>query len=135
MRTLAVIAICLAATAFGFGHSIVNPDVPRSWLALDLGFALGAMLLRGGYVLAGGLLANALVAQLCGGVPDFIPVAGHILSPGDVAIVLGFVPMLYRYSKPVRDESFDSDCRATMRRTVPLRERMTIESVSAPPGE
>ena len=85
----------------------MNPDVPASWLAIDLALAVGALLLRGGYVLAGGLLANALVSQLCGGVPDFIPIAGRLLSPGDVAIVLGFVPVLYRYtySKPVSDDS------------------------------
>jgi hypothetical protein len=112
MRAFAVVALCLAVTAVGFGHAVVNPDVPPSWLAVDVALALGALLLRGGYVLGGGLLANALVAQLCGGVPDFIPVAGRLLSPGDVAIVLGFLPILcsYRYSKPVSDESFASDC-------------------------
>jgi hypothetical protein len=110
MRTLAIVALCIAATALGFGHAVVNPDVPATWLAIDLGLAAAALLLRGGSVLAGGLLANALVAQLCGGVPDFIPVAGRLLSPGDVAIVAGFLPILYRYSKPVSDESFASDC-------------------------
>ena len=40
----------------------------------------------------------------------------------------------YLYSKPVRAESFASDCCARTRRTVPERERMTIESVIAPPG-
>jgi hypothetical protein len=110
VRTLAVIALCLAVTAFGFGQAVVNPDVPVSWLAVDVALALGALLLRGGHVLAGGLLANALVAQFCGGVPDFIPVAGRLLSPGDVAIALGFLPIVYRYSKPVIAESFASDC-------------------------
>ena len=110
MRTIAIIALCLAATAVGFGHSVINPDVPRTWLVIDCAMAAGALLLRGGSVLAGGLLANALVAQLCAGVPDFIPVAGRILSPGDVAIVLGFLPIVYRYSKPVIAESFASDC-------------------------
>ena len=110
MRTLAVIALCLAASAVGFGHAVVNPDVPMSWLAVDVALAGGALLLRGGSVLAGGLLANALVAQLCAGVPDFIPVAGRLLSPGDLAIVVGFLPIAYRYSKPVRAESFASDC-------------------------
>jgi hypothetical protein len=112
MRTLAVVALCIAATALGFGHAVVNPDVPFSWLATDLALAGGALLLRGGFVLAGGLLANALVAQLCGGVPDFIPIAGRLLSPGDVAIALGFLPVLwaYTYSKPVSDDSFASDC-------------------------
>ena len=110
MRTLAVTALCLAASAVGFGHAVINPDVPTQWLAIDVALAGGALFLRGGSVLAGGLLANALVAQLCSGVPDFIPVAGRILSPGDVAIVLGFLPILYRYSKPVRAESFASDC-------------------------
>ena|SRR5581483_6473561 len=110
MRTSAIVALCLAATAFGFAHAVVNPDVPTSWLAIDVALAAGAMFLRGGSVLAGGLLANAIVAQLCGGVPDFIPLAGRLLSPGDCAIVLGFLPILYRYSKPVSDESFASDC-------------------------
>lgn len=144
MRTLAVIALCLAASAFCFGHAVVNPDVPVRWLAVDLALAAGALLLRGGSLLAGGLIANALVAQLCGGVPDFIPVAGRLLSPGDVAIALGFLPIAlsvnreralsgrlrtrpgagqrgrtaqssipvhaHRYSRPVRDESFASDC-------------------------
>ena len=110
MRTLAVVALCLAATALGFGHAVVNPDVPVTWLAVDLALAAGALLLRGGSVLAGGLLANAIVALLCAGVPDFIPLAGRLLSPGDCAIALGFLPVLYRYSKPVSDESFASDC-------------------------
>ena len=110
MRTLAVIAACLAATAVGFGHAVINPDVPMSWLASDLALAAVALALRGGGVLAGGLIANAIVAQLCGGVPDFVPLAGRLLSPGDLAIVLGFVPILYRYSKPVSEESFASDC-------------------------
>jgi hypothetical protein len=110
VRTLAVIALCLAATAFSFSHAVVNPDVPVTWLALDLGAAAAALLLRGGSVLAGGLIANAVVAQLCGGVPDFIPLAGKLLSPGDVAIALGFLPIVYRYSKPVSAESFASDC-------------------------
>ena len=110
MRTIAVIAVCLAATAFGFGHAVINPDVPMSWLVSDLALATVALLLRGGAVLAGGLIANALVAQLCGGVPDFVPLAGRLLSPGDLAIVLGFLPILYRYSKPVSEESFASDC-------------------------
>ena len=110
MRTLAVIALCLVATAACFGHAVINPDVPTSWLLSDLTLAAIALLLRGGSVLAGGLIANALVAKLCGGVPDFLPVAGRLLSPGDVAIVLGFLPILYRYSKPVSEESFASDC-------------------------
>ena len=110
MRTIAVTAVCLAVSAVGFGHAVINPDVPTTWLAIDVAMAAGALLLRGGYLLAGGLLANALVAQLCAGVPDFIPIAGRILSPGDVAIVLGFLPILYRYSKPVIAESFASDC-------------------------
>ena len=110
MRTFAVIAVCLAATAFGFAHAVVNPDVPTSWLLSDLMLAAVALCLRGGSLLAGGLLANALVAQLCGGVPDFVPLAGRLLSPGDLAIVLGFAPIAYRYSKPVSDESFVSDC-------------------------
>ena len=110
MRTLAVVSSCLVATAFGFGHALVNPDVPPTWLAVDLALAAGALLLRGGSLLAGGLLANAVVAVACAGVPDFIPLAGRLLSPGDCAIVLGFLPVLYRYSKPVRDESFASDC-------------------------
>lgn len=110
MRTLAVVALCLAATAFGFGHAVVNPDVPTTWLAIDLAMAAAALLLRGGSVLAGGLLANAVVALCCAGVPDFIPLAGRLLSPGDCAIVLGFLPVVYRYSKPVSDESFASDC-------------------------
>src|SRR6202008_2937384 len=38
------------------------------------------------------------------------------------------------YSRPVSAESFASDCCATTRRTVPDRERITIESVTAPPG-
>ena len=41
---------------------------------------------------------------------------------------------VYRYSKPVRAESFSIDCCAVIRRTVPDRERITIESVTAPPG-
>jgi len=110
VRTIAVIALCLAVTAVEFGNAVVNPDVPRTWLAIDVALAMGALLLRGGCVLAGGLLANAIVAQLCAGVPDFIPVAGRILSPGDVAIVLGFLPILYKYSKPVIADSFASDC-------------------------
>jgi hypothetical protein len=110
VRTLAVIAACLTATAACFQQAVINPDVPLSWLVVDVSLAGAALLLRGGYVLAGGLLANALVAQFCAGVPDFIPLAGRLLSPGDVAIVLGFLPILYTYSKPVRDESFASDC-------------------------
>jgi hypothetical protein len=110
VRTLAVTALCLTASAAGFGHAVVNPDVPMRWLVIDVALACAALLVRGGSMLAGGLLANALVAQLCAGVPDFIPVAGRILSPGDVAIVLGFLPILYTYSKPVRAESFASDC-------------------------
>jgi hypothetical protein len=110
VRTLAVIAACLAATAVGFTHAVINPDVPMSWLLSDLTLAAIALCLRGGSVLAGGLLANALLAQLCGGVPDFVPLAGRLLSPGDLAIVLGFAPIAYRYSKPVSDESFASDC-------------------------
>jgi hypothetical protein len=47
-------------------------------------------------------------------VPDFVPLFGRILSPGDLAIVCGLAPILvglvYRYSKPVSDESFASDC-------------------------
>ena len=39
MRTLAVIAVCLAATAFGFDHAVINPDVPLSWLVSDLSLA------------------------------------------------------------------------------------------------
>jgi hypothetical protein len=109
-----VVGLCLAASALGFGHAIVNPDVPAGWLAVDLAVAAGALLVPGGALLAGGLIANALVAQLCAGVPDFIPVAGRMLSPGDVAIVFGFAPIvaaaLYRYSRPVSDESFASDC-------------------------
>ena len=38
------------------------------------------------------------------------------------------------YSNPVRAESFASDCCATTRRTVPERERMTIESVTRSSG-
>jgi hypothetical protein len=110
VRTLAVVAVCLAVTAVAFGHAVLNPDVPLSWLATDVGLAAAALVLRGGFVLAGGLLANAVVALLCGGVPDFIPVAGKLLSAGDVAIVAGLPAILYRYSKPVRDESFASDC-------------------------
>jgi hypothetical protein len=110
VRILAVIAICLAASAFGYAHAVVNPDVPARWFVLDLTLAACALLVRGGWVLAGGFVANALVAQLCGGVPDFIPIAGRLLSPGDVAIVLGFLPIVYRYSKPVIAESFASDC-------------------------
>jgi hypothetical protein len=110
VRTLAVFSLCLAATALGYGHAVVNPDVPLSWLAVDVALAACALLLRGGAVLAGGLLANACVALLCAGVPDFIPLAGRLLSPGDVAIVLGFLPIVYRYSKPVIAESFASDC-------------------------
>jgi hypothetical protein len=110
VRTIAVIAVCLVATAFSFEHAVVNPNVPLTWLALDVGLAMGALLLRGGSVLAGGLLANALVAQLCGGVPDFIPLAGKLFSPGDLAIAVGFLPIVYRYSKPVSEESFASDC-------------------------
>jgi hypothetical protein len=110
VRTLAVIAICLTATAVGFGHAVVNPDVPLEWLLTSVALAAVALLLRGGSVLAGGLLANALVAQLCAGVPDFIPIAGRLLSPGDVAIVLGFLPLAYVYSKPVIAESLASDC-------------------------
>jgi hypothetical protein len=113
VRTLAVVAVCLAATAFGFGHAVVNPDVPVTWLVVDVSLAAAALLLRGGAVLAGGLLANAVVALLCAGVPDFIPLGGRLLSPGDCAIVLGFLPIAfgyYRYSKPVSDESFASDC-------------------------
>ena len=99
MRTIAVIAVCLAATAFGFGHAVINPDVPMSWLASDLALAAIALLLRGGSVLAGGLIANAIVAQLCGGVPDFVPLAGRLLSPGDLAIVLGFLPILLQLNR------------------------------------
>ena len=110
MRTLAVTAICLSVTAACFQHAVVNPDVPLTWLVVDVALAGAALLLRGGAVLAGGLLANALAAQFCAGVPDFIPLAGRLLSPGDVAIVVGFLPILYTYSKPVSDESFASDC-------------------------
>jgi hypothetical protein len=110
VRVLAVVALCLAASAFGLGHAVVNPDVPGRWLAADLALAALALLVRGGFLLAGGLIANALVAVLCASVPDFIPVAGRLLSPGDVAIVAGFVPIVYRYSKPVSEESFASDC-------------------------
>src|SRR3954453_21194965 len=109
-RTIAVTAVCLAASAAGFGNAVINPDVPTTWLAIDVAMAMGALLLRGGSVLAGGLLANAIVAQLCAGVPDFIPIAGRILSPGDVAIVLGFLPIVYKYSKPVIADTFASDC-------------------------
>jgi hypothetical protein len=51
--------------------------------------------------------------------------------------VLGrrFVDRRHVYSNPVMADSLASDCCATTRRTVPERERMTIESVSAPPGE
>jgi len=38
----------------------------------------------------------------------------------------------YRYSIPVYVSSFSRWCRASMRRTVPERDRMTIESVIAP---
>src|SRR3954452_22020535 len=110
VRTIAVTVLCLAVTAVGFGNAVINPDVPLTWLVIDVALAMGALLLRGGSVLAGGLLANAIVAQLCAGVPDFIPVAGRILSPGDVAIVLGFLPIVYKYSKPVIADSFASDC-------------------------
>ena len=118
MRTLVVTGIvtlaCLLVTAAGFGGAVINPDVPQAWLAVDVAFAMAAFLVPGGALLAGGLFANAVVAQLCAGVPDFIPVAGRLLSPGDVAIVCGFAPILaslaYRYSKPVSDESFASDC-------------------------
>lgn len=110
MRTLAVIAVCLVATAIGFGGAVINPDVPLDWLVTSVVLAAGALLLPGGSVLAGGLLSNALVAQLCAGVPDFIPVAGRLLSPGDVAIVLGFLPIAYVYSKPVIADNFASDC-------------------------
>jgi hypothetical protein len=109
-----VVAGCLLATAAGFGNAVINPDVPATWLVVDIGFAAAAFLVPGGALLAGGLFSNALVAQFCAGVPDFIPVAGRLLSPGDVAIVCGFAPILaslaYRYSKPVSDESFASDC-------------------------
>src|SRR5512133_3112334 len=44
-------------------------------------------------------------------------------------------PFVYVYSNPVMADSLASDCCATTRRTVPERERMTMESVSAPPGE
>jgi hypothetical protein len=112
--TATVCAACLAATALGFGHAVVNPDVPTTWLATDVGLAALALLAPGGGLLAGGLVSNALVAQLCGGVPDFVPLFGRILSPGDLAIVCGLAPILvglvYRYSKPVSDESFASDC-------------------------
>ena len=110
MRTLAVIATCLAVTAVCFTHAVINPEVPTSWLLADLALAAIALCLRGGSLLAGGLIANALVAQLCAGVPDFLPIAGRLLSPGDLAIVLGFLPILYKYSKPVSEESFASDC-------------------------
>ena len=112
--TIAVAIGCLTATAFGFAHAVVNPDVAAVWLAADLAIAAVALFAPGGTLLSGGLLGNALAAQLCAGVPDFIPLFGRILSPGDLAIVCGFAPMLaglvYRYSKPVSDESFASDC-------------------------
>jgi hypothetical protein len=38
------------------------------------------------------------------------------------------------YSNPVSAESFESDCCAVIRLTVPERDRITIESVIAPPG-
>ena len=39
-----------------------------------------------------------------------------------------------RYSRPVKRSSLSSACVASTRRTVPERERITIESVTAPPG-
>jgi hypothetical protein len=78
--------------------------------AVAVWIALASIIRSVQWSLAGGLIANAIAAQLCGGVPDFVPLAGRLLSPGDLAIVLGFVPILYRYSKPVSEESFASDC-------------------------
>jgi hypothetical protein len=114
----AVCTVCLAASAVGLSHGVVNPDVPAAWLAQDLAMAFGALAVAQLYplaaVLAGGLLANAAAAELCGGVPDFIAVGGKLLSPGDVSIVGGFALLLlsfaYRYSKPVSEDSFASDC-------------------------
>jgi peptidoglycan/LPS O-acetylase OafA/YrhL len=114
----AVCAACLVASAVGYAHGVVNPDVPAAWLARDIAMAFGALAVAQlyplGAVVAGGLLANAAAAELCGGVPDFIAVGGKLLSPGDVSIVGGFALLLlslaYRYSKPVSEDSFASDC-------------------------
>ena len=39
-----------------------------------------------------------------------------------------------RYSRPLKRSSLSKECVASIRRTVPERERMTIESVAAPSG-
>ena len=52
-------------------------------------------------------------------------------EPADDPLQIGSVQ---RYSRPVRASSLSSWCIASMRRTVPERERMTMESVEAPFG-
>jgi len=100
-----VCVACLIATAFAFHHATLNHATPTSWHVTSALVAVGVLTgaaylarLSGLLVLelaaaavAGGLLANSLVAGSVGGVADFVHAGGWIYSPGDLAVIGGTV--------------------------------------------
>jgi hypothetical protein len=100
-----VCVACLVVTAAAFHHATLNHATPVSWHVASAVLAAGVLIvaaflarLSGMRVLelaaagvAGGLLANSLVAGSAGGVADFVPAAGWIYSPGDLAVIGGTV--------------------------------------------
>jgi hypothetical protein len=100
-----VCVACLVVTAFAFHHATLNYTTPTSWHVTSALVAAGVLVgaaflarLSGLLVLelaaagvAGGLLANSLVAGSAGGVADFVPAGDWIYSPGDLAVLGGTV--------------------------------------------
>jgi hypothetical protein len=101
----AVCSGCLVASAVSFDQASLNRATPVSWhvasvliatallvVAAIVAHVSGVFLLEvAAAVVAGGLLANSLVAGACGGVADFISAGGWLYSPGDLAVIGGSV--------------------------------------------
>jgi hypothetical protein len=100
-----VCATCLVVTAFAFHHASLNHATPASWhvasaLTAAAVLIVAAFLARISRLLvlelaaagvAGGLLANSLVAGAAGGVADFVHAGGWVYSPGALAVLGGTV--------------------------------------------
>jgi hypothetical protein len=101
----AVCAVCLVVTALAFHSASLNRATPASWhvasaLTAAAVLVVAAFLARLSRAIvlelaaagvAGGLLANSLVAGAAGGVADFVHAGGWIYSPGDLAVMGGTV--------------------------------------------
>jgi len=100
-----VCTTCLVVTAFAFHNASLNRATSASWhptsaLTAAAVLIVAAFLARLSRLLvlelaaagvAGGLLANSLVAGASGGVADFVHAGGWIYSPGDLAVISGTV--------------------------------------------